>query len=564
MALPLLMPPVPMRTSLRLVIALAAMVSITAAGTGCETGPAQEKEPPILTVTAPARSLVRGEAGPLMVSGTVAPNDHGDAVDKVLVNNVQATLTPDGKFHALIDIPEGATLIHTVARDATGAAATDTRAVHAGQLRAVGATIPSAITAALSADTFAKISRAAGPILKGVDMKAMLAPLNPMVHVDDPDGEDCAFARVFVDDLQFSDVRLSLAPVASGLSFSAEIDGLDVPARARYAVLCATFSNALRITADRIAIAGTLSVTPNGMAGFATKLNNPRVTVTGFHLSASGIPGDILDGLHLDSAIQFIVAKGAELAMNPLMNMALGALAGPQQLDVLGKQLQIQVAPSAISFAPTGAVLSMNMKALFAGSEASPGFIYTDNGSPAMAAGRGFQLGVADDLVNELMAELQAVGALDLTMAKPTQAFDATQLHLTLPPMISADAADGTMRLVLGDLFATFTSRGTPVARAAINAKVDLKIAAAVNGGSVVLELGKPEIHVDTLDDIANATGVGDDDLATATAASLTAELATLTTLFAAIPLPAIAGLSVRDVSLGSDDGYVMMNGRFD
>jgi hypothetical protein len=250
--------------------------------------------------------------------------------------------------------------------------------------------------------------------------------------------------------------------------------------------------------------------------------------------------------------------------MNPLMNMALGALAGPQQLDVLGKQLQIQVAPSAISFAPTGAVLAMNMKALFAGSEASPGFIYTANGSPAMAAGRGFQLGVADDFINELMAELQAVGALDLTMAKPTQAFDATQLRLTLPPMISADAADGTMRLVLGDALATFTSRGTAVARAAINAKVDLKIAAAVNGGSVLLQLGAPEIHVDTLDDIANATGVGDDDLAAATAASLTLELAKLTTLFAAIPLPSVAGLTVRHASLGSDDGYVMLNGRFD
>jgi hypothetical protein len=553
-----------MQTPLRLVIALAGLASITATGTGCEAGPAPAKEPPVLTVASPARSLVRGTAGPLMVSGTVAPNDHGDAVEKVLVNNVQATLTADGTFHALIDVPEGATLIHTVARDAAGATATDTRAVHAGQLRAVGETIPSAITAALSADTFAKISRAAGPILESVDMKAMLAPLQPMVHVDDPDGEDCAFARVFVDDLEFSDIQLSLAPVADGLSFSAEIVGLDVPGHARYAVLCAPFSTALRITADRVAIAGTLSVTPNGMAGFTTKLNNPRVTVTGFHLSASGIPGDILGRLHLDSAIQFIVAKGAELAMNPLMNMALGALAGPQQLDVLGKQLEIQVAPSEISFAPTGAVLSMNMKALFAGSEASPGFIYTDNGRPAMDAGRGFQLGVADDFVNELMAELQAVGALDLTMAKPTQAFDATQLHLTLPPMISADAADGTMRLVLGDLFATFTSRGTPVARAAISAVVDLKIAAAINGGSVLLQLGTPEIHVDTLDDIANATGVGDDDLATATAASLTAELAKLTALFAAIPLPAIAGLSVRDASLGSDAGYVMMNGRFD
>src|SRR5262245_50139714 len=122
-----------MRTLFPRVIALAVTASIGGIGAGlsmgCETGPAPAKEPPVLTVMSPARSLVRNTAGPLLVSGTVAPNDRGDAVEKVLVNNVLATLTPDGKFHALIDIPEGATLIQVVARDARGATATDTRAV---------------------------------------------------------------------------------------------------------------------------------------------------------------------------------------------------------------------------------------------------------------------------------------------------------------------------------------------------------------------------------------------------------------------------------------------------
>ncbi|HSS00809.1 MAG TPA: hypothetical protein VLM79_27315 [Kofleriaceae bacterium] len=533
---------------------------------GCETGPGPAKEPPVLKVTSPTRSFIT-KAGQLLVTGTVSPNGQGDAVDKVLVNKVQATLEAGGAFRALIDVPTGATLIETSARDVSGNVATDTRAVQAGPMRAVGSSVASAVTAALSADTFTKISAAAGPILKSLDMKSMLAPLQPMVHVDDPDGEDCAFARVFVDDLKFSDAKLSITPVQDGLAFTAEIDQLDVPAHARYAVLCVHGSNTLRVTADHIAIAGTLDVTPNGMAGFNTRLVNPKVTVTGFHLSASGIPGDILGLLHLDSAIQLIVAKGAELAMNPLMNMALGALGGPQQLDVLGQQLTMQVAPAAIAFDPDGAVLSMSMSALLAGSEGSPGYIYTDNGSPAvdlsLGPTHGFQLGIADDLVNELLAEVQAMGALDLTMAKPTQAFDAAQIHLTLPPMISADATDGAMRLVLGDLVATFTSHGTPVARAAINAKVDLKIGSTPNGGGVVLQLGTPTIHVDTLDDIANATGVSDDDLAKAVTASLAAELASVTQLFSVIPLPAIAGLQVRDVSISSDDGYVMLRGTF-
>src|ERR1043165_4070671 len=279
-------------------LTLVAPLTFLATIAGCETGPGAAKEPPVLQVTSPTRSFVT-KAGQLRVTGTVAPNGQGDAVDKVLVNNVQATLEAGGAFHALVDVPTGATLIETVARDVSGNVATDTRAVQAGPMRAVGTSVGSAVTAALSADTFTKISAAAGPILKSLDMKSMLAPLQPMVHVDDPDGEDCAFARVFVDDLKFSDAKLSITPVQDGLAFTAEIEQLDVPAHARYAVLCVHGSNTLRVTADRIAIAGTLDVTPNGMAGFNTRLVNPKVTVTGFHLSASGLPGELLGGLHL-------------------------------------------------------------------------------------------------------------------------------------------------------------------------------------------------------------------------------------------------------------------------
>jgi Glucodextranase, domain B len=541
-------------------LALLALLAVTA----CEAGAPAAKEPPALEVTAPVRSLLRGEAGTLRVTGTALPNSRGDAVEKVLVNGVAATLAADGSFHAVLDLPEGATLIHTVARDRNGVTASDTRAVHAGALRPVGTNITTALTAALSADAFARLSAAAGPILEGLDMAALLAPLQPMVHFDDENGEDCGFARLFVDDLDFADIAVSLSPVRGGLAFRAQIERLVVPARARYAVLCADGANNLRVTADRIVVAGTLQVTPNGMAGFTTRLASPSVAVTNFRLEASGIPGEILALLRLDSAIQLIVARAAELAMGPLVNQALGALAGPQQIDVLGKQLTMQVAPAALSFEPDGALVALDMRAMIAGSEASPGFIYTDNGVPAMDPAYGFQLGLADDLANEMLAELRAVGLLDLTMPTPSGAFDETRIGMTLPPMISAGAADGKLRLVLGDVTATFIRQGTPVGVAAINATAELVVAPAGNGYSVALDLGTPEIHVDVLDDIANATGLEDGSLASATAASLGAQLAAIRSLLAAIPVPAIAGLRVRDLAIESDDGYVMVTGALD
>jgi len=532
--------------------------------TACETGPGQVKEPPVLRVTSPARGLIQDHAGQVMVSGTAQPNASGDPVEQVLVNDVQATLAEDGTFRALIDVGSGATLIETVARDANGTAATDTRAVQAGPLRPVGTNVTSAVTAALSADSFAKISAAAGPFIKSLNMGALLAPLQPMVHLGDENGEDCAFARAYVDDVKLGSVAIALAPVQGGLAFHAEIDQLAIPGHARYAVLCVTGSNTFRITADKIVVAGTLTMTPNGMAGFTTKLGSPLVSVTNFHLAASGLPGDILGQLDLDTAIQFIISKGAELAMNPLMNQALGALAGPEQLDVLGKQLDLQVAPSAVSFDPTGGLVAMNMKVALAGSEASPGFLFTDNGAPSMDPGHGFQLGVADDLANELLAEAQAAGLLELTMPQAGGTFDAVQVHMTLPPMISADAAGGELRLVLGDMVATFTAHGKPVARAAINAKVDLEVSPLPSGTSVAVQLGTPDLHVDLLDDTANTTGLDDHALAKATAAMLGAQLAAVEKLLGAIPLPAVAGLQVGDLSIGSDSGYVMVKGAFE
>jgi hypothetical protein len=412
----------------------------------------------------------------------------------------------------------------------------------------------------MSADSFTKLSAAAGPLIKGLNLGQMIAPLQPMVNL----GSSCALrGRAYIDDLKFSDIKISLAPVQGGLTFRAEIDQLDVPGHATYSLVCLDGSNTFGITADKVVVAGTLNVTPNGMAGFTTKIASPDVQLINFHLAASGLPGDILNLLKLDSAIKSIVPAVAEIAMNPLMNQALGALGGPQKLDVLGKQLDMQVAPATLSFTPSGALVAMNLKVLLAGGEASPGFVFTANGTPAMDPAHGFQIGLADDLANEMLAELAASGLLSLSVPVPGGLFDTAQIQMTLPPMISADATDGELRLVLGDMMATFVSHGTPVAKAAINARLDLKVSPLPNGSSVALQLGTPDIHINVLDDVQNTTGFTDTQLATAATAMIGAQIDSISKLLVSIPVPAIGGLQVNNLSIGSDSGYVMVQGQF-
>jgi hypothetical protein len=524
----------------------------------------------VLKVTSPQRSLVQEGLAQIRVAGTVAPNLDGTPVEKVLVNNVQATLEADGSFHALIDVPAGATLIHTVARDAAGTEAFDTRAVHAGELRAAGTNVERAVAASLSAGAFAKISAAAGPIIEGMDIGAMIAPMQPMIRNGDPADlgeEDCLFVRGYIENVKFSNIELSLVPKQGGIAFRAQIDGLDVPGHARYAagppLVCPKFTTSFRVRATSVVVGATLLVSPKGVSGFKTDLQNPQVSLTGLDISASGIPGEILGLLDLEKRIQGVIALGAQLAMEPLMNQALGALAGPKQLDVLGQTLNMEMAPAAISFTPAGGLVSLSMKMMIGGAESAK-FVYTANGMPNLDPGNGFHIALADDLANEMLSEAAALGVLNLSMPKGGGTFDMINLSMTLPPMISADPADGSMKVILGDTIVTFMNKGTPVGKAALNASIDLKINTAANGYGVALELGEPVIHVTTLDDIANNTRFEDADLARTVEAGLRGEIDSISKLLVSIPLPAVAGLQMRNLSVGSDDGYVMVKGQLE
>lgn len=536
--------------------------SLALLGTACTDSIGELKDPPVLQVTSPQRSFIRDHAGTVLVTGTVAPNVDGTPVSKVMVNNVPATINADGSWMATIDVKPGATLIHTEAVDADGGKATDTRSIEAGELRMPGANVENALTTAISTNAFAKIANAAGSLIQTMDFKPMLEPMNPVMHSGDESGEDCLFARLYIDDFTMQDATITLVPVAGGLSFSAKLDGVDVPGRARYAVACVSGSNTVRVQASSVLIKGTLLVTPDGMNGFATELANPTVQLTGLDISASGLPGTVLDMLPLDSLIQYLAPIAAKMFMGPMVNKALGGLAGPKQLMVLGKTITVEVSPTDVSFDTDGGLVTLDMKMLIAGTENSQGFVFTDNGYPSMDPGNGLQLGLADDLANSALSQLVATGMLNLHMPVQGGTFDGSDIAMTSPPMISADPSSGMMRLVLPDMISTFTQSGAPVGRAAINATVDLKVSPAENGAAIAIELGTPEIHADTLTDIENQTLLTDEDLSRAVELTLDSQLASVATLLASIPLPALpAGIVMKDMSVSADDGYVMMKG---
>ena len=513
--------------------------------------------PPKLQVTSPQRSMVQTTTGQVVVQGTASPGSDGAPVTGVTVNGVAARLAPDGSFSATVDVPAGAMLLETVATSDQGGTATDARAVQVGELRPVGANIERAVTAALSADAFAKLSAAAGPLIRSMNLTQLLSQMHIAL------GDDVAHLALTITNLSLGDVKISMTPVDGGLQFSAELDNLDVSANAVYGGdLVPEGTTAIRATATQVTIAGTLVVTPNGTAGFTTKLASPAVRSTNLHVKADGLTGQILDLLdsNLDSTIQSIVTSTAESSLEPLVNSALGALAGPQRLTILGKTLELQASPAAVTFSSAGGLVTMNLAAKIDGSESSPGFLYTPNGTPAINMASGVQLGLADDFMNEMLAEVHALGLLDLELHQPFGPFDGVEIKLTMPPMVSGNTGDGAMRLVLGDMIATLDQNGQPALSAAINAQVDLSILPGTNPQDIALKLGKTHLYVNLLDPNADDSTTG--DIYGAASNGIALQLDSLSQFLVTVPVPSVAGVSFDALSLHGDSGYVVVSGQ--
>ncbi len=287
---------------------------------------------PALTVTSPQRGTVQGQAGQVIVTGTAMPGPSGAAISTITVDGVNATRGGDGAFTATVDAPAGLDLIETVAVASDGGRATDTRAVQAGQLTPVGSTITKAVTASLSPDAFAKLSAAAGPLLTSLDMSALLAPMQPMVNL----GDDLANLQLSITKLGIGNAKVQLTPAAGGLQFSVELDGLDVGALAEQGgSLVSLGSTTVGITADSVTVSGLLNLAPNGSGGFTTSIASPNISTANLNLQASGLTGQLLSLLQgsLGSTVGTIATSGAQLALQPLVGSAPGAVAGPQHLE---------------------------------------------------------------------------------------------------------------------------------------------------------------------------------------------------------------------------------------
>jgi hypothetical protein len=503
--------------------------------------PAIDPTAPRIHITSPRRGTFAGNVKTLVVSGTA--NDDTQLA-QVLVNGVEATIDAGGAWQATIPITAGTQLIHAVARDAQGNVAKESRAVVSGPMRAIATGVPRAITAAMSAQTFDAVSRGITGFLQTGNLEAIIAPHNPVIHVGG--GPDCMFAQASIMRMSVgSATTVSLTPGSGGLRLDVELDRVSIGMHLSYAVACFDGSRDISLGASHIRVTGTLTVGVDRGA-FEIQLVDPAVKVTGFDVDLGGVPGEIVDLLHLDSAI---------------------GSAGT--VSVLGTPVDIAVSPARIRFDVSGAIIELDSMLRAQGDAASPGYVYLANQVPPISTDStdsGFELAIADDAANQLLASFWAARGMDKAFDLATgsygnigQLYDRVELSAKVPPFV--DASGGSLRLTIGDLVATF-KRGAAVAtEVAVNAEVELAVTAGADGRPR-LDVGTPTTYVDVLDEnIDGANSLSNAQFEAITSFALSRVIAVGSGAVGAIPLPSFGGVAVRDVGIVEQAGYLVVVG---
>jgi hypothetical protein len=544
--------------------------ALTGALTACSDqlydpgAPAIDPDAPSIRIASPRRGTFAGNIKTLVVTGTATDDTR---VASVQVNGVEATLDSTGAWQATIPLGVGTQLIHAVARDAQGNVGKESRAVVAGPMRPIATGVPRAITAAMSAQTFEAISRGATGFLTTGDLAAIIAPHNPVIAVGD--GPDCLFAQASITRMSVgSATTVSVTPTSSGLVLAAELDRVSIGMHLRYAAACFDGSRDISVAASHIKVAGTLSVGV-GRGAFDIELVEPDVVVTGLDIDLGGVPGDVVDILHLDSAIGSVIGWATEKFVVPFVNRSLGGLGTGGTVSVLGTPVDIAVTPARVRFAATGALVELDSALRAQGDAASPGYVYVSNQVPAMSTARGFELAIADDAANQLLGSLWAAHgmerAFDLTTGSYGnigQLYDRVELSAALPPYV--DASGGSLKLTIGDLIATFKRGATVATQVAVNAEVELAVTTGADG-KPRLDVGTPTTYVDILDEnVGGANALSNAQFESITSFALARVIAVGSGAVGAVPLPSFGGVAVRDVGIAEHSGYLVVEGEIE
>jgi hypothetical protein len=527
-----------------------------------------EGDPSAITIDieSPERGTL-SDATQMVVTGRVTSS--AGTIDAVTVNGGPATLSGD-RFEVTLPLTEGITLIETVARDSAGNEAIDARGVLAGTLVDQATPVTDGVVANVSSQAMTGLTTMVSDLANSTDFNSLFDPNVPVVDT----GDGCNDAKVFVENIQLSGVEVGAGNAAGAIEADISVRDLVVTGRVNFEALCVGGSASFTMTANSYDVEG--AIIPGIDAGDITVgINITRSDFANFNIDVDNVPGfieSLFEG-QVRTRVADTLRDTITSMIPPVVNSFLGDfLAESISVDLLGQTIELDITPAEMNWTAQGGTIALDTTATVAGVEGAR-YLSSPRPRPSDAdlASTGLRVALADDVLNQLLANIWASGALEDTMLPvPGDALSAVfgadvgmaALTLILPPVANFDTTTGTARLTVGDLMleAVGTS-GEPLASFVISADIDLAVETSADG-TVRIITRAPRILAQVLSQSDTlAVELTNDTVAAIAELAITQISLLADDLLENLPVPGIAGATITQPTIQPAGGYLLLGG---
>jgi hypothetical protein len=522
---------------------------------------------PKIVVEAPERgTLLPGYE--TRVRGYVSDDDSG--LDRVEVNGQLVPVGPDGRFDATVQVGEGLTLLHTRAYDRAGNEGRDTRSVLAGTFAPQDNNVANAVIARIDHNTLGVLGDIVENFVATNDLAMLAAGFNPVVDA----GGSCLGAEVNVLEVDQSSLEVVIMPVDGGISVAVDIKDLFVGMVVDYSLACLDGDADIEISADRFQAMGTVEV----------GLVDGRITVDvadlvgsfeNFALDVGIVPSSVID-LFIDDLGQKVadMLMGAiEDMVPPLAQSFLADFTSDTiDIEIFDRTVKFTIEPTQVDFTPQGGTITLEMNTNIEGLE-SPGYLVTEAPVPSAAdmaaAGQGFHVGMADDVVNQALTAFWASGAMEQMIDIEHETGDTllgglinrVDLNMLLPPTISANTFTGATTITVGDLLLDVVNAdGDVVTRMAVSGEFDVGV--KLEDSQLKLSTTAPRLYLDVLSEGVTGANIFDNEQIEVLGSFVVTRVVSLTDdALGTIPIPTFASAILNMPTVEAKSGYMLLGG---
>lgn len=555
---------------------IAALVGSTLA-LGCadkviDDEPAINPNAPRIYITSPERGTMVPDAQ-ISVEGRVVDDDSD--VDKLEINGIPVIIRSDGTFSTLVPVDDGITLIRTIATDSDGNEGTDTRSVMAGNMVTLDTPVLDGAAGRLGRSTFEKINKTMVNLLESPGEIAKLAEsINPLVDA----GTDCNGIVLDLESVVMSSADVEVLPVQGGITFKAVLDDVDVKMLADFDLVCVSGSSGIHARADQATVSGFIAIGLD-RGSLNVELESINSTFTNLDIDVGVVSSDIIELFLWDleglagSIVESLIKSQVDSFVDSFLT---DFVRGQWELNIGSAQLVFGASPTMVEFNDDGGFLAVDTTVIAKNPRDNAGYIATPSAAPIqeMQNFEGFRAVIADDFVNQAFAAYWSTGAMEKAVAfdsdvEKKESFlgsniDRVEVTVLLPPYVDA-RDDKALSITVGDVLVDVIDEGAAgdavVTRLALSGTMDISVTVDKDN-QLSFKTVTPSLWVDILDEGVTGTNPFNRDEIEVLASFVAARFAgAADDLIGEIPIPSLAGTTVKEAELAPDRGYVIVGG---